>query len=214
MFEVRDTGIGITPEMLSSIFDPFVQEPVSLATTRQAWALACRSFAVWRSCTAARLPPLVPASIRGARLRFTGRWPTGCRTKLVAGRRVRLEQRIVIVEDNRDVHEMLQTLMELEGHEVAAADDGPKALELIEFRRPDIALVDIGLPSFDGYEVARRVRANPATKDVFLVALTGYGLPEDQRQAAEAGFDAHLVKPIDLDKLSRLIMDRRSPPAT
>jgi CheY-like chemotaxis protein len=119
------------------------------------------------------------------------------------------EQRIVIVEDNPDVREMLQTLMELEGHEVAAAEDAPAALELIEFQRPDIALVDIGLPTFDGYEVARRIRANPVTRDIFLVALTGYGLPEDQRLAAEAGFDAHLVKPIDLEKLSSLLADRQ-----
>jgi signal transduction histidine kinase/ActR/RegA family two-component response regulator len=211
VFEVRDTGIGIAPEMLRSIFDPFVQETVNLARSEAGLGIGLSLVRSLAELHGGSVTAASPGVNQGST--FTVHWPLAIRPmpkprSSKAGPQP-AEQRIVIVEDNPDVREMLQTLMELEGHEVAAADDAPEALELIEFQRPDIALVDIGLPTFDGYEVARRIRANPATRETFLVALTGYGLPEDQRLAAEAGFDAHLVKPIDLEKLSSLLADRQ-----
>ena len=111
---------------------------------------------------------------------------------------------ILIVEDNADARDALGALLELEGHVVAAAGEGHQALELVRATDPDIALVDIGLPGIDGYEVARRVRAVDGRRPV-LIALTGYGQPEDRRRASEAGFDGLLVKPVDPTALTTLL---------
>ena len=105
-------------------------------------------------------------------------------------------RRILVVEDNADAREMLRIVLELAGHEVHEAVDGPSGLAMALDLRPDIALVDIGLPGFDGLEIARRVRIAVGAS-IYLVALTGYGQPDDRRLALEAGFDAHLVKPVD-----------------
>jgi CheY-like chemotaxis protein len=117
----------------------------------------------------------------------------------------RSPRRILIVEDSRDSRDMLRYLLEHAGHEVHEAADGPSGVEAILEVRPDIALVDVGLPGLDGYEVARRVRADEAGDKVRLVALTGYGLPDDHRRSREAGFDAHLVKPVDPARLAAVI---------
>ncbi len=111
---------------------------------------------------------------------------------------------ILIIEDNADARDALRVLLELDGHAVEAAGEGQEALELARAKDPDIALVDIGLPGIDGYEVARRVRARDARRPV-LIALTGYGQPEDRRRAAEAGFDEMLVKPVDPTALAELV---------
>jgi CheY-like chemotaxis protein len=111
---------------------------------------------------------------------------------------------ILIVEDNADARDALRVLLELEGHAVEAVEEGRQALEIVRAKDPDIALVDIGLPGMDGYEVARRVRARGGRRPV-LIALTGYGQPEDQRRASEAGFDDLLVKPVDPTALATLL---------
>jgi CheY-like chemotaxis protein len=111
---------------------------------------------------------------------------------------------ILIVEDNADARDALCMLLELDGHVVAAAAEGIEALEIARAKDPDIALVDIGLPGIDGYEVARRVRAHHPRRP-FLIALTGYGQPEDRRRATEAGFDSLLVKPVDPSALAELL---------
>jgi CheY-like chemotaxis protein len=100
---------------------------------------------------------------------------------------------------------MIAFMLREAGHEVYEAVDGLAGVETAFRERPDIALVDVGLPGFDGYEVAQRIRANPETNGMVLVALTGYGLPEDKRRAAEAGFAEHLMKPVDFDQLRRVI---------
>ena len=104
-------------------------------------------------------------------------------------------RRILLIEDNADAREAMCALLELDGHDVQAAPDGPQGLELARTKRPEIVLIDIGLPGMDGFEVARRMRA--LGQPVVLVALTGYGQPEDRRRTQDAGFDAHLVKPVD-----------------
>jgi CheY-like chemotaxis protein len=111
---------------------------------------------------------------------------------------------ILIIEDNADAREALRVLLELEGHTVEAVEEGQQALEVARAKDPDIALVDIGLPGIDGYEIARRVRARDARRPV-LIALTGYGQPEDRRRATEAGFDEMLVKPVDPTTLTELL---------
>ena len=111
---------------------------------------------------------------------------------------------ILIIEDHDDAREALRALLELEGHRVDAAASGPLGIDLIRRRKPDVALIDIGLPEVDGYEVARRIRALEGACP-YLIALTGYGQPDDVRRAHEAGFDAHLLKPIDPDALSGVL---------
>ncbi len=113
-------------------------------------------------------------------------------------------RRILLVEDHGDGRQMLADLLRLWGHEVAEAEDGVAGLERLRRELPDVALIDIGLPGLDGYEVARRARAE-AGRGVRLIAVTGYGQPADRRRALEAGFDAHLVKPVNLEQLRRLL---------
>jgi len=109
-------------------------------------------------------------------------------------------QRLVIVEDSDDIRWMLEALLEHLGHEVFTAKNGPEGVTQILEVHPNLAFVDIGLPGFDGYEVARRVRAKLGA-EVRLVAVTGYGQAADKRRALEAGFDAHLTKPVDVQQI-------------
>ena len=116
--------------------------------------------------------------------------------------------RILIVEDNPDSRSMLQALLELDGFQVAAAENGTEGLQAVRSHRPDVALIDIGLPGLDGYQVARQIRLDPANDRIRLIALTGYGRPEDHEKVIEAGFDAHLVKPIRVEDLHPLLRRR------
>jgi two-component system CheB/CheR fusion protein len=111
----------------------------------------------------------------------------------------------MIVEDNADARDMLRTLLELDGHTVYEASDGAAGLDAILALRPDLAFVDIGLPGVDGFEVARRLRAQENGGPTKLVALTGYGQEADARRTREAGFDLHLIKPIDPDTLASVL---------
>ncbi len=162
-----------------------------------------------RRCTAAR-------SRRGARARVRGA-NSSCafRSRSKTRRRLPVEEspaqqsthahRILVVDDNRDAATSLATLLQITGHETFTAHDGPTALEAIEQRRPDVVLLDIGLPRLNGYEVCRRVRELPWGKAVTLIALTGWGQEEDRRKSHEAGFDGHLVKPVEFPVLITLL---------
>lgn len=119
-------------------------------------------------------------------------------------------RRILIVEDNADAAESLALLLRLRGHETRTAGDGLEGLTLAEMFRPDIAFVDIGLPGLDGHEVARQMRKRSSLRATVLVALTGYSGPEDRSRSQAAGFDRHVVKPIDLVELDRLLADLRA----
>jgi len=123
-------------------------------------------------------------------------------------------RRILVVDDNADAADALACVLEIEGHKVTVARDGPSALVAAESSRPDIVLLDIGLPRMDGYEVARRLRGMSSTATAMIVALTGYGQPGDVAACLNAGFDLHLVKPVDLDALVQLVANapRRSGP--
>ena len=195
---VRDSGVGIAPEMLTRVFDLFAQGERS--ADRGAGGLGLGLTLVRRI-----------AELHGGRVEAASEGP-GCgstftvtlpaipapRTASAApaapGRGASSPRRILVVEDNADAREMLHHLLRLAGHAVTEATDGPGGLAAALRERPDIALVDVGLPGFDGYELARRLRATDA--GMYLVALTGYGQPDDRRRAMEAGFDAHLVKPV------------------
>jgi CheY-like chemotaxis protein len=130
--------------------------------------------------------------------------PTGDTTSEKTGLRV------LLVEDSEDVREPMMALLELLGHDVSIAVDGPSALEKLLGLKPDLALVDVGLPGLDGYEVARRARAS-GLSETLLVALTGYSGAEVKAKAEAAGFDLHLTKPLKPDDLSKAIARAKSP---
>jgi CheY-like chemotaxis protein len=116
-----------------------------------------------------------------------------------------VSRRILIVDDNEDGAESLAMLLQLAGHETQKAHDGIEAVEITERFRPDAVLLDIGLPRLDGYEVCRRIREAPWGKGLLLVALTGWGQEEDRVRSREAGFDEHMIKPVDYDVLIKLL---------
>jgi CheY-like chemotaxis protein len=115
------------------------------------------------------------------------------------------KRRILVVDDNSDVADSLAMLLRLEGHEVEVAYSAPGAFGAVQRMRPEVVFLDIGLPQMDGYEIARRLRADPAAKGVHLVALTGYGQERDRERAREAGFGAHLVKPADFEAVNQIL---------
>ena len=209
---VKDAGAGMTPQMIDRIFDLFYQGErtldraegglgIGLTLVRRLVELhggrvTAESRGLGRGSTVTVELPQVAAPMAGERRAETSLAPS--------------PRRIVIVEDSRDSREMLRYLLEHAGHEVHEAADGPSGLRIILEIRPDIALVDVGLPGLDGYELARRVRADEAGRAVRLVALTGYGLPDDLRRSEGAGFDAHLVKPVDPTRLAAIIREAKS----
>ena len=213
---VQDDGIGISPEMLPRIFDMFVQ--ADQASDR---ALGGLGLGLTLVRTLVELHGgTIHAESRGlghgsafvVRLPATAELVEPRTPPDVAANTPPLVERgrpadIVVVEDNGDIRDSLKALLELRGHTVHEAENGRAGVELIRDRAPRVALVDIGLPGLDGYQVARELRSAPLPTR--LVAMTGYGRPEDRQRALEAGFDAHLVKPVDFDELSRLL-DRLS----
>jgi CheY-like chemotaxis protein len=114
-------------------------------------------------------------------------------------------RRVLVVEDNADAREALCTALRLDGHEVHEAADGPAGLEAAVRLSPDVALLDVGLPGLDGYELAQRIRAGEAGSRMLLVALTGYGQADDRRRAVASGFDVHLVKPVAPERLAEVL---------
>jgi signal transduction histidine kinase/ActR/RegA family two-component response regulator len=201
---VRDDGIGMSPEVQAAVFEPFVQIRNSLTRSEGGLGIGLSLVKSLVELHGGR----VTAGSEGPGLgsEFEVRLPiaTG-RPRGSAAENDTLPEsqlRILLVEDNADVRHMLQLALELDGHEVESAADGTRALELIEFQRPDAVILDIGLPDLDGCEVARLIRANPEFRNVRLLALSGYSQTSDQDRSLAAGFDAHLSKPVDLDELS------------
>lgn len=115
-------------------------------------------------------------------------------------------KRVLVVDDNRDSAESMALLLELEGHQTLTARDGLEALDKAATFQPDVILLDIGLPNLDGFEVCRRLREQPWTRNALIIAMTGWGQADDLRKAAHAGFDHHCVKPVDHDALKILLM--------
>jgi two-component system CheB/CheR fusion protein len=142
-----------------------------------------------------RLPTAVGAGVWGAE---ADAWPALATAP---------PRRILVVDDNRDAADSLAGVLATADHEVRTVYDGPSALEAARAWPPDYVLLDIGLPGIDGYEVARRLRSEPAPGRVVLVAVTGYAHDDVRRRARDAGFDAHLAKPVDLRALDRLLVD-------
>jgi CheY-like chemotaxis protein len=206
---VRDTGIGMDAAMLARLFEAFAQADRSLARSRGGLGLGL-----------ALVKALV--ELHGGEVRVASDGP-GCGSEFTV--RLPLEHnpvpparpaaalpsagrsfRILVIEDAADAAESMKILLELSGHQAAVAHTGPAAVATARRARPEVVLCDIGLPGgMDGYAVARALRQDPATATAYLIALTGYGREEDQRLAHDAGFDLHVIKPVDFKALKELL---------
>ena len=232
VIRVKDTGIGLAPDMLARAFDMFVQSErgadrsqgglgLGLTLVRRlvemhgGTVLALSDGVGLGSEFVVRLPietvtaKMAAVKVNGATVDGPGSdgsgppWAPSVPAPPPPPPSAAL--RILVVEDNDDIRETLKDLLEMCGHHVDVAEDGSSGVERTLFLRPDVALIDIGLPGLDGYQVAERIRAEMPDAGTRLIALTGYGQPDDKRRALEAGFNAHLVKPVDFDDLRRLL---------
>jgi signal transduction histidine kinase/CheY-like chemotaxis protein len=212
VLRVTDEGEGMTPDATERMFDLFVQGErgldraagglgVGLALVKRLTELhggrvSAVSAGAGQGTTFTVVLPSVDPSAEQARAPFDLA-PRGA------------TRQVLIVEDNDDTRAMLHEALAFSGHDVREARDGQSGLALAAEKTPDVALIDIGLPDLDGYEVARRLRAAPGGRSIGLVAITGYGQPEDQKRAFEAGFDAHLTKPVAPERLKQVMAGLR-----
>jgi len=216
LLAVRDEGIGMEPELTGHVFDLFTQAQRSVDRAQGGLGLglalvknlvelhggtvACTSPGLGRGSTfEVALPLLEPAP---------GQETSGAaRAGAVTAEGGRRPLRVLVVDDNVDAAATLGMLLEAYGYVACVEHDSHRALERARQQRPDVALLDIGLPEMDGNELARRLRADPQTGAIALVAVTGYGQEQDRRAAFEAGFDHHLVKPVDMDELAKVLAE-------
>jgi len=210
---VSDNGDGIPRERLESIFDMFTQLDSPLA--KQAGGLGI-GLSLAKGLVALHCGTIEARSEgagRGSefRVRLPGRSrraedpPTRANESAVPAKR-----KMLVVDDNRDVASSLGMFLQLMGHDVGVAHDGEQAIRLAEAFRPQTILLDLGMPGMDGYEVCRRIRNTDWGKKMRLIAITGWGQDEDRRKSAMAGFDMHLVKPVDPETLAQLLRDART----
>jgi PAS domain S-box-containing protein len=208
---VRDTGRGISADVLAHVFEIFVQEPQTLDRARGGLGLGL--------ALVKRLVELHGGSVSawsagaGKGSEFTVRLPAlaqpdAAHVPGVPGVASAPQRRVLIVEDGADARESLRLLLEHAGHVVETAEDGPSGLAKLQAFRPDVALIDLGLPGIDGYTLARLARRQPETSGIRLVAITGYGQAEDRQRALAAGFDVHVTKPVDPVTLQNLLARR------
>ena len=215
IISVRDDGIGIPAAQLSSVFDMFTQVDRSNRRSQGGLGIGLTLVKSLVTMHGGRVEARSPGPRAGSE--FIVELP------ILTGRQIKARKteplkafpprRILVVDDNRDAGETLGALLSNLGATVSVVDNGFTALEVLETFKPDTVLLDIGMPEMDGFEVSRRIRATTDHRDVMLIALTGWGQEHDYRQSRAAGFDHHLVKPPDIDKLRDLVTGGRQVPA-
>jgi signal transduction histidine kinase len=216
VFRVRDTGIGIPRELLSHIFEPFTQIDRTLDRSRGGLGIGLTLVRRLVELQGGRVYASSEGPDRGSE--FTVSLPTADpapRAKPAPKEPVRSaalpsDLRVLVVDDNRDVAESTAVLLRLEGCEVHLAHDGEEALRLVKRVHPTAILLDIGLPRMDGFEVAERIRAEPEHRGILIVGVSGYGQEEHRLRSKQAGFDYHIVKPIEPSMLTGLLASLRA----
>ena len=214
VIRVRDTGIGIAAEQLPRVFDMFTQVDSSLERSRDGLGLGLTLVKTLVELHGGRVEAhsdglgrgsefLVRIPVAGVSHEETASLPLVTATPAVS-------RRVLVVDDSHDGAESLAMLLRFEGHQTWKAHDGLEAIEVAERIRPDVVLLDIGLPRMNGYEACRRIRQAPWGKTLVVVALTGWGQEDDRVRSREAGFDAHMVKPVDHDELLEFLETLRS----
>ena len=215
---VKDSGIGIPPDELDRIFEMFTQ--VERADHAAAGGLGIGLTLVKRLLQMHGGSIEARSAGEGQGSEFIVRLPTIDAPAHVAQPTAApaevpteaLAQRVLVVDDNADSAESLAMLLQMSGHEVFTAHDGEAAIEATDAHRPDVVLLDIGLPKVNGHDVCRHIRAQPWGRDITLVALTGWGQENDRRRSQEAGFDYHVVKPVEPAAIMRLLKELTSKP--
>ncbi len=206
---VRDNGAGIPPDKLDSIFDMFMQVDRNSDRSQDGLGIGLtlvkRLVEMHGGSIEARSAGEDQGSEFVVQLPIVDKPAVASSSVSKAAPAPSSQRRILIVDDNLDSAESLAMLLELTGNQTYLAHDGVEAIESIEKYRPEVVLLDIGLPELDGHEVCRRVREQPWGKDIRIIALTGWGQDDDRRKSEEAGFNGHLVKPVDYDKLLALL---------
>ncbi len=214
--EVADDGVGIAPEMLPRIFDPFIQVEQTIDRSQGGLGIGLtlvrRLVAMHGGEIAARSQGPGHGSTFTVRLPASAR-PLPARSEPATPARdpSRTRPRLLVVDDSADTARAMARLLGAQGFEVRVAHDGREAVDAARAHRPDVILLDIGLPGKDGYEVAREVRRDPALAAAMLIAISGYGQDDARRRAVDAGFDHHLVKPVDYPALYALLDALPSP---
>ncbi|NOJ80689.1 hybrid sensor histidine kinase/response regulator [Myxococcus xanthus] len=211
VLEVSDTGDGLSPELQERVFELFFQAERTLDRAQGGLGIGLtlvkRLVELHGGSVCARSDGLKKGST------FTVRLPRG-----QVEQAPRLQdapmapapgRHVLLVDDHADSRQLVRELLELDGHTVSEAEDGPSGLARARELRPEVVLLDIGLPGLDGYEVARALRSTDEGRELMLIAVTGYGLADDRRRALEAGFDEHLVKPVDFTRLRELLLPRK-----
>ncbi len=210
LVRVRDEGMGIPVELLGRIFEPFMQADDGLHRGRGGLGLGLALVKGLVELHGGSVEARSEGPGHGAELLL--RLPVATEPPVVSERSKAAltmpRRRVLVIEDNVDAAETLREVLLSWDQEIEVAHDGRTGIELARAFRPEVILCDIGLPVMDGYEVAREIRADPALASVLLVAVTGYALPEDQRRAAEAGFDRHLAKPVPIDCIAEVLAMR------
>ena len=212
ILRVADHGVGIDADLLPRVFDLFVQASDTIDRAKGGMGIGLTLVRRLVELHGGQIQAVSEGTGRGAE--FTVCLPAVAHIEAprpANGVYVAAQaKRVFLVDDNADSREMYRVVLKSLGHVVYEADDGVQAMAMMASVRPDVAFIDIGLPEMDGYELARRIRATAQGRDVTLVALTGYGFPEDRQRAREAGFDGHLVKPVEPSAL-QVELDRARP---
>ncbi len=213
LLRVLDSGAGIAPELVDHLFEPFTQGPQSLARSAGGLGLGLatvRGLVELHGGTVA----IASAGV-GSGTEVTVTLPRAAgpaadpRAPAATGAPRR---RILVIDDNVDAATSLQDVLETNGHLVRIAHGAVDGLAQAAAFRPEILICDLGLPGIDGYEIARSVRADERLRSTYLIALSGYARPEDVQRSIDAGFDRHVAKPPDLERLEALFADASTPP--
>ena len=208
VLHVRDSGVGIAPELMPHIFDLFTQAERSLARSQGGLGIG---LSLVKRIVEMHGGKVMASSAVGQGSEFVVRLPVILNAEPLPpptrAEKAKLTRplRVLVVDDNEDTATTAALLLRQSGHDVRTAPDGPSALETALDFRPDVALLDIGLPGLDGFEVAKRMRQQPSLQRIVLVAVTGYGRESERQLAQEAGFDHHLVKPTELEKVQEIL---------